>query len=206
MRFNNLVRGIAAGVFARFSARLNNHIAVCTLVTRQCADQQQLVPPDLQQRSPIDSMVGTTIKRHYTCTSSGKILTAFNLHEWEHVETIYVADPDHVLITDDLKWPQCSAKRSYWLKRDLKSRHGITRKNDPWFLECNRSLLSMQTLREKMRHNLKKTDSQVFNAYVEFIDDDSENVFGDMSHQQPEATPDYSTDSFMDRIGWWMFD
>lgn len=199
MLFRSAVAGLMTGLYANFSANHNHHNASCLHVDISGSAQKEnmdfikdLRPYD--QRSKPETLallVGATIIRDYKCTTNDSIRRAFSLDEWNHKQKIVVKSVSEVQVTDELVWPVCSASRSYLLRISDKHKHGIRRDNDNWNLSCSTRPLNFRYIRAKMIKELSKTDHDVYNAYLEFLDNQNQDDVDD-DKKQGDNKPDYS--------------
>lgn len=172
MLFVKAVSAIVSGLYANFSARHDNYTAVCLLVDVKMPNHANLVLFDSETSVPWSK--GSTIRRHYHCSTQNVIRKSFGLDKWNHTQTIHIESDDHVNVTDELLWPSCAASHQYTLSKKVGEKHGIRRSDTLWHLTCSSKTMNFIYIRKKMAAILSKTDAQVFDMFLDHIAEDND--------------------------------
>lgn len=167
MKYYKLVSSLVSGSFAVFSSRVNNHVCVCKDVNVYTGSKSLHVQAD----SDISEYIcpGTTIVRQYDCTSSGTFIKAISLDNWKHSQKVQLLK-NQAIVTDELKWANCFAKRSYCLRKTDYSPF-FHRKDSEWVLQCRKPPLNIPSIKTKFKLKLQQADQDSFRLFTQ--DDNS---------------------------------
>jgi hypothetical protein len=190
MKYQSVIRGLVTGTYALFSARINKHIASCTLVEVYCGDHKVCCTGSTDDEIAKCIDPGTIIHRHYKCESSGSMVKAFSLHKWNHLQTISIISDHKAHVIDELEWytgsmpPHCFATREYTLIKNASNK--IVRKDSAWNLDCTKPPLTLSTVKSKIKSSLKLADIRSFENFIQQNDsdesDDESNLRNDLDY------------------------
>lgn len=199
MRFASLVKSLATGVFASFSADTNHHAASCTSAEIQCGSKTICSGIHIDASKCV--CPGMTVYREYECAARHKDSTvrfmtnALQLAKWHHTQVVEVLYDTKARVTDVIAWSHCSAKRQYLLSEDPKTLQVTRTDLEDWVVNydtaaaaasCAPAAFSWKHVQKRFKKELCTMDWKTFKLFTARKEHDSDGDGGSAAETKKE--------------------